>query len=978
MAPIKQTLQHLRWYQWLLAALVLLYVIYIALSYLYLPGKLQAVVQQDVAELIGRDISVQRIAFDPFGLALEVEQFSIADRPQQPLLEWQRFYVNVELWKSLFGWQLRLAQVDLDQPHINIERRKDDFNFSSILERFPADEKPVAAEEKTQFAIQVDAINIRDGRFELDDISGSKPAKSSLDQVTLGVQNLYLATGDDQLNPFNLQAEMPGGGKLTLSGEYRADPVLVHSEVDLQGLQLAKFADFVENVVPVRINDGSLSVKAKVDLEQKKEFEVQVKQGEVALRQLALDDAQLDPPLARVQQLDVKGIELDLRKQAVVVDSLSVNGFEANQWMKDNGEIRYQHLLVESAIDANTAASTPEPEAPAWSFQLKDTTIKGGRVSFTDMSGGLNAVQKVNDIGLNLKNISLEKGVQIPLQVSANINDGGLLTLDGQMILVPFALEMKYQLQNLPLLPVNPYVEANTWLQVQQGTLSVDGDVKLETTDPMPLNLNANISLADVQAEDTRSGKKILQWKALNLQQLRLDLLQRTVNVETVELQQPDIAAEIGSDKQMNLGTLVKTSEAAPANSENAAAPVADEKPFQVVINTVAISDGTARFRDASVEPAFKTGLFNMTLNVRQLTNNGPQPASFDFSSKIDKYAPFNAKGTLVPLDQQPGFAFKSQLKGLEMPNLSPYTGTYIGYQLQSGKLALDLDYELKQRHLKGKNTIVAKQLYLGDEVQSEQAVDAPVALGLALLRDMNGVIDLDVGVSGDLDDPGFSIGGIVLKTLMNVIVKAATSPFQLLGSLVGGSEDLGKVEFAAGGAELTPEVEEKLSQLVTALAQRPQLMVNIKGSAGMEDDAAALQLARVRDLIAQQRKKSPADLPLETLLEDKANRNALEDINDELKLPDEGDREDALQAANAELKGNALTRQVYQQMLQDVAAQQTIGQQDLQSLADQRALAIKQFLVESAKLDHSRIQMAKTRQADLKGRVCELGLAPG
>src|SRR5690606_35118349 len=155
-----------------------------------------------------------------------------------------------------------------------------------------------------------------------------------------------------------------------------------------------------------------------------------------------------------------------------------------------------------------------------------------------------------------------------------------------------------------------------------------------------------------------------------------------------------------------------------------------------------------------------------------------------------------------------------------EMSRLSPYTGTYIGYQLKSGTLALDLDYALQQRRLKGSNNIVANQLYLGDTVASEQAVDAPIGLGLALLRDSSGVIDLDVGVSGDLDDPGFSVSGIVLKALMNVIVKAATSPFQLLGSLVGGSEDLGKVEFAAGSSELDAEEQAKLAQLVEALKQ--------------------------------------------------------------------------------------------------------------------------------------------------------------
>jgi outer membrane protein OmpA-like peptidoglycan-associated protein len=294
-----------------------------------------------------------------------------------------------------------------------------------------------------------------------------------------------------------------------------------------------------------------------------------------------------------------------------------------------------------------------------------------------------------------------------------------------------------------------------------------------------------------------------------------------------------------------------------------------------------------------------------------------------------------------------------------------------------AGWRCLDLDYQLKQRQLKGRNNIVAKQLYLGEAVASEQAVDAPVALGLALLRDVSGVIDLDVDVKGDLDDPGFSVAGVVLKALMNVLVKAAASPFQLLASLVGGSEDLGQLEFAAGSGDLSATEQAQLNQLAQALQQRPQLAVDIRGNASAEADLAALQLLRVRDLIAAQRKLAPAELPLETLLDDEDNRDELDDLNDALELPDADDREDALVNADPALKGQDLTAQVYRQMLQDVASRQTIDTQNLLMLADQRALAIKQYLVETAGLDHQRVQMAKTRKRDLKGRICELGLIP-
>lgn len=972
MAPLKSFLHNLRWYQWLLSALVLFYLLYIALSYLYLPGKLQAVLRQDVAAKIGREIQVDKIAFNPFSLLLSVDAFAIADRAQKPLLAWQRLAVDLDLWGSLFGWQLRLSAVSLDAPQVNLERRKDDFNFSDILQRFATAETTPATTDDGGFAIRVDDIQLRDGHFHFDDRSGNKPAASTLDQVNLGVQDLYIATGEDHLNPFSLKAQLPGGGDLVFEGEYRIDPLQLNSRIALTDLNLPTFADFVENVVPLRMTGGRVDVQAQVLVQQEQALQLRIQDGTVQVRQLALDDAQTDPPLLRAKQLEIKGIALDLQQRTVRVDSLVFDNIDTHQWLKDGGELRFTPLLAQHAADA-TPPAVAEPAA-AWDVTLGEYRIQNGSVHFTDFSGGVNAVQRLSDIQFNLRDISLEEGAKVPLQLTARINESGSASLNGQLTLTPLTLNLQYQVQQLPLLPFNPYVESRSHLQLQQGTLSLQGDATLADAESGALQLALDLSVADLQTQDNRSGKKIVRWQNLDVQKLQLDLGARQLRIEQVALQKPDISAERGEDSQMNLATLLKAESTADASEK----PDADSAPFDVRIAKVSVTDGITRFRDASVHPVFKTALHNLVFDLEDLTTTGTSPARFRLDSRIDKYAPFSVKGTLVPLQQQPGFAFTGQLRGLEMPNLSPYSGTYVGYELRSGTLSLDMDYQLRQRHLQGSNGIVAKQLYLGDTVASEQAVNAPVALGLALLRDVSGEIDLDVKVKGDLDDPGFSVAGLVFKALLNVLVKAAASPFQLLGSLVGGGEDLGQLEFAPGSAELDADAESRLSQLAQALSQRPQLMVDIRGNAGVDADVATLQLLQVRDAIAARRKMAAADLPLDTLLDDEDNRDELDDLNDDLELPDAGDREDALVKADPALEGQDLTAQVYRQMLQDVASRQSAGDAELLALADQRALAIKQYLVDSAGFDHSRIRMAKTRKADLKGRVCELGLIPG
>jgi hypothetical protein len=980
---IRQRLQKWDWRHWTGTVLAVLYLLYIALSYLYVPGKLKDVVQTDVAHLLGRDIQVQRIAFNPFTLSLTVDQFAIADRPDTPLVAWRRLYVNFNAWGSLFGWKIRFSTVELDAPRVAIERRKHDFNFSDILTRLAGDAQP-QPKAKSALALQVDDIRILGGRFAFDDNSGAIPAHSSLDDVTVAVQKLYLATGDDRLNPITLQAVMPGGGQLRLTGNYRADPLKLDVNVVASDIHLETLKDFIANQVPLALNNGRLTLQTNIDVEMDKALQVQVRNGQIDITDLAVDDTTREPPLLRGRLLQLRGIEMNLAQRRFRIDGITLDGLNTDQWLDHDGRPRIQPLLARQETAVEAAPAAPKTEAQPWDFSVGRVTVRNTRVGFTDQRDGLNASQQIHDLIVSLQDVRLDQGAQIPLALSAKVNDTGRLEVKGRIAVAPFGLDLHYQLQALALSAINPYLEQLSWLHLRKGSLNADGDVKMHDADPLPLTLEMNAGVDDLQALDTRTGAAVLQWKGLGLDRLRLDLARRAVSIENVTLNSPVVALEVDANKQMNLSTLMKQAAdtgpqatAADAAATEAADQPAAEHAWQVAVNQIKVLQGSARFRDASVKPVFKSGLYAVNFKLDRLSSAGDKPATFSLTSKVDKYAPFTVKGTLAPLQQQPGLAFTSELRGLEMPSLSPYTGTYIGRNLKSGRLALNLKYDVEKHRLQGENTIIAKQLYLGDDVPSEQAVNLPVALGLALLRDADGVIDLDVGVSGDLDDPGFSVSGIIWKALKNIIVKAASSPFQLLASLVGSSEDLGAIPFDAGVSELSLDGQEKLGQLVKALAQRPQLAVTVHGSAGATDDNAALQQQRVLEQIAARRKMPATELRWTALLDDKANRSALAGLNDGLKLPDEGKREEALKKADSQLSGDALTRQAYEQMLGDVAARQVISRQDLLDLADRRALAIKQYLVQSAGLDQDRVQLLKTRGEDLKGRVCELGVAP-
>lgn len=979
MIGIRQFLKRWRWYHWTGVAFALLYLTYIALSYLYLPGKLKDIVQNDIARSLGRKVTVQRIAYNPFTIALTVDKFAIADRPHLPLVSWQRLFVNFNAWGSLFSWEAHFSTFQLDSPHIAIERRKNGFNFSDIVRRLskPTPGKATSAPQgkKWRLALRVHDIRINDGRFRYDDLRGAEPAHSTMHNITLHVQDLYLATGNKRLNPIILQATMPGGGVLRVTGQYRADPVLIRAQINADEPHLEVFSTFLGNLVPVKLSNGRLTLQAGVEISMAHTLQVLLQQAAVTVTNLALDDATARPPLIRCNGIQVQGINMNLDQRRFSIAGVAVTGFETNQWLDAAGHSRMAPLLKK-----NKAPPQPRKQSPnsPWQVSVVKTVVKDSRVAFTDRRNGLDATQRIHLLDATLGRIQLNSATPVPVKVDAVLNKSGMFGADGQVTLAPFAADLDFHLQKLALAPFNPYLTSKSRLELKQGVLSVNGKVQIKPEDHQPLLLRLNTAIKNLKAADTRSGRMVLQWKALNIDQLKLNMAKRDLTIDKVVLDTPDIAGRRSADKKIDLATLIKPAATSPKGGRHHAKPAAAKasSSWQMALHELDLRHGAIRFTDAGIQPAYTAGLYAMNLKLDQFTNPGRKPAHFALKAKVDHYAPFAIKGTIAPSRQ--GFAFTSRLQGLEMPPFSTYTGTYIGYQLKSGTLGWTLKYDLRRHELKGMNGIVAKQLYLGNEVKSAKAVHLPIALGLALLRDANGIIDLNVGVSGNMNDPSFSVSGIIWTALKNIIVKAATSPFKLLAGLVGGgSEDLGSVEFSAGTSRLNAGNQKKLRELALALTKRPQLILTVAGSAGADADDAALQMQHVLQLIAAQRKMPTSELQPETLLNVKANRNALSNLNARLKLPSESKRKDTLAAAHPDLKGDALMSRVYRNMLHDVAARQTITKQDLLALADQRALAIKQFLVETAKLNYSRIRMREAAADDLRGRVCNLGVRP-
>ena len=386
-----------------------------------------------------------------------------------------------------------------------------------------------------------------------------------------------------------------------------------------------------------------------------------------------------------------------------------------------------------------------------------------------------------------------------------------------------------------------PYVQQRMAIELPAGLLSVDGSLNLDQQ-RLPLTGTFNGS-ASVTGLDTRlpgNGQPLLAWQTLQLAPIEYNVNPARLEIGRVTL--IELAANItrsddGSHDITHLLTL------APAGTPTAAA-ANENQGFIFRIGELQLDNADVDYTDRTLKPELTTRFGQLYGNLSGLSNIPPQQGRVSLKGKVNQVGNLDMSGSIATLgtDQQSDLVLN--LENLELPRLSPYSGRYLGYGIAGGKLDLKLEYQLQGTRINASNQIILNRLELGRPIPSEQTVGVPIKLGLALLRDGNNVIEVNVPVNGDLADPEFHMGKVMMSAFVNVLTRAATSPFALIGTLADvaglGGEQMQQVSFVPGGIELTEASNQKLAALAQVLNQKPELILSIRGAAAPEADAGA------------------------------------------------------------------------------------------------------------------------------------------
>ncbi|PHS84432.1 hypothetical protein AAW02_10390 [Aeromonas dhakensis] len=900
--------------------------------------------------------------------SLAIGPTTLFDDQQQPLVAFDRLQLTPLIGESWRQRALILDEARLVKPTVNLVRLADRgqdarFNLTEALASLLAPGDAATTNSGAPLLVQINRLAAEQGHITYQD-SRKQSSPGWVPTLALSGLDLQLptfSTAPGRANPFVLGATLNQQSPLKASGELDIMSGAGKGKISLGKLALAPFTPLWAPYLDVNLAKGEASAEVSYQIaEGKQGLGWQLSKGKLTLNGWQLQRRK-GGEFARFKQLALTGIALDGSKQALQIDRVTLKAPTVSAVLDANQQLDLATLLIPQPPVKTSKAAKPAAPAKPWRWSLKQTRIEQGQLKLTESSSGKPLLRELSALTLALGPLgsqSGQSGQSSPLTLSGALNNQAKLDFDGDLALAPFSLNGEIKQQGLPLSWAQPYLQDLLRINVRDGQLASRTKLALATDAKgalSKLELSGGLDIDRLNVLDRADNQRLLQIEQLQLSGLHYDGISQQVKIDDILLRKPFARIEINEERVTNVQQLLLPQPATTKPASSGPAP-------RVSIAQVRTEQGNLRFADRSLSPEFVVDIASLSGQSRHISNIPGQRSELAFNGKVDRYAPVTIRGGTNLLIEQPVLDVAVTFNNLELTTFTPYSSTYAGYAIDKGQLSMKLNYQLHGNRLEGDNDITIKKLQLGEKVKSEQAKDLPLGLAVALLSDANGVIQMNLKVKGNLDQPDFSLGNIFWDVLGNTLRKAVTSPFSLLASLAGGSEDLDELPFLPGEPDLTPTQQEKLTKLAQALKDRPKLSMNIRGKVNFNEERPILQRQKLERVLAKIT-GNPVDLDL--LEQDPAMQSALAEAYEARFNEDLGDLADRLKLdeASPALRAQAVL------LLRD---QQLITAKSLRNLAMRRAQNTKEFLVDRQGIAPERLFVldSQVREADKEAKV--------
>jgi hypothetical protein len=1013
-----------------LAGLLIAYTVF---GFLILPFIVKWVAVSQISRQLDRKTTIRRVLINPFVLSGTVRGLLVKDKDGEPFISVDEAYANFQI-SSFFGRAWVFKDVWTIRPYCRVQLNKDrSLNFSDLAAKFSQpslNARPAKA--RKPLLLHVARLQIKGASASFTDLTPNTPFRRLIGPVEIMISNLR--TDPNKKNPYSFAGTTDSGERFTWNGDFSLDPLQSAGELRLESLSLPKYAALFQDIFQFQINDCTVSGGTEYNLTVTgSNYVASITNATFHLMGLRISEKEHTNDVAELDDLKVAGVSANTSRRSAEVGAISVTG----------GRV-FAERAADERINLLRLAGSPEDRTNApggiiflmqaltnaysallqttniWTATVRDLQVTNCVLGWRDFAAPQPVSVEVSHLSVLASNLSNIPGPKQTLAVSLHWNTNGDVSVQSSLALEPLQSESTFSIHDLELSSLAPYLETYLNAFLLGSKVGASGTAVMNTgTNGLPqVEFRGDAKMDDFAAVDI-AHEDLLKWKSVQLHGINAVLQPPAVSVDRMDIQEPNIRVAFDTNQALNFMTLMKSAPhsssstaISPAVRDNldhkavANAPRLNQRFGSIIKNalasqtnalgssgapkmsivTTAITNGLVQFNDRSVDPPVKTSLDRICGTISGISSDDLKRADVALSAVAARTGPIEITGKINPLSQSAATELQVTLRDVDLTPESPYAGKYLGYRLNHGKLGLKVDYQVTNRRLKAKNILTIDNLTLGQKVRSPDATKLPVRLAVAILKDRNGRIELDVPIEGNLDDPTFHYGRAIVHVLGNIVTKLATAPFTALGSLFGGKgEDASYEDFRPGETELDPANVEKLEAFINGLYERPSLEVQIEGTYDPFTDRNALRKQKFKDLLrdgrwAKLRKSDQAttkasDITLEERDYAKgiekawaklkrsagANTTPLGTTNSPAAIETSPFVSDQQRGATVLLLKAAPPRKMaFSGKEQAVLETVPVSEAELLTLAKRRAQAVREKILEGQKIDASRLSLAE------------------
>ena len=924
-----------------------LFLLYSALGFFTVPYFIKKELTKiSSAELYSR-IEFESLSFNPYSFTTEIENLKLIDKDSKTWFYSDNLLINLDLLKSIFS-QISISEISIDAPHylllLENNNKYPHLKYPTIKQDSSAQAEPIK--------INISSININQGSLSYLDTTSVSPIELEFNDI--GFNNIDFST-DDKFSTFELSLLTDQNDQVEITGKFNFAQLSAFGNWSLNHFSTATVFKFIsdsqQQFFGFKNQSGLFDAKGQFSFNGKQQHDLDLNIDTFMLENFSAASPEPNQPSIYVPQLQINQLHLSLNDKQLNILAIDVESAEISASFTDNNKLLWNepsHSQTDKEISDNN-----------WQYQIDKVNINNTSLLLNKTNGDELFQNKLLINTAKISNLTSAKQQNTDIILSLIPDNTGVINLQATAQFAPLTVDSVIDVNNIDLVSAQAWIPKDIKMKIEKGLLSLQQTFSMQDNEYQSTGW---VKFSDLNLLD-ENNQTFLKVAQLELSENDINSSTKTITLNNIKLDKAEGNLVVSDDKTLNINTIISDQQ----EKQKIKGKLRDSKNDWIIkINQIQLNDSQTNFIDRSIKPHYHSKLTKINGTIKGLSSANTSKADIDLKGTLDTYAQLNILGKINPLSEKAYTDLNINISNLDLQNFSTYSSKYTGFPINRGKANFKLNYKLNKSLLKGLNDLEFKQLQLGNKVQSEDAVNLPLKLAISLLTNNQGIMTINLPVSGRIDDPSFSYGGLVFKAFFKLITGIVASPFKLLGKLVPGGADLNMsgIQFQAGTVDLQQGEEEKLKAMQAILEKRPALILELSSIINTIQDTQAINNSLLLKTMSLDKQPDFSDA---------SSIDVIKSTYKKLIGSQQWQNLETKATKDGVLNHSQLAENAWQDLLKTFTKE---TQEQLQLIGKQRAQTIQQKLIEDYKIPEKRIFLKSTQLSEQLPPQVQFGIA--